>query len=90
MAHKLTRLAFRQLINEDIAWLEQQPRTLERDHILMALKESERFHYDLPDLLQRIVAEDDALTTAGKEGLSDVLADEVFGWVDQLEGPHGD
>ena len=90
MSLKLNLEAFRKLIAEDLAWLEAQPRTLEREHIAMALKESERFHYDLVDLLRRIVAEDDALTAAGKEGLSDVLADEIFAWVDQLSGPHGD
>lgn len=90
MAHKLTREAFRKLIAEDIAYLEALPRTLERDHIILALKESEKFHYDLPDLLQRILNEDDANNRENKGCMSDALCDEVCGWVHQLEGPHDD
>lgn len=90
MSRKLTREAFRKLIAEDLVWLEAQPRTLEREHIAMALKESERFHYDLVDLLRRIVAEDDARNRADEACMSDALRDEVCGWVRQLEGPHGD
>lgn len=46
MSSKLTRAAYRQLIGEDIAWLEAQPRTLERDHIIAIVRESERYYYD--------------------------------------------
>lgn len=30
--------AYRQLVDEDIAWLKTMPRTLERDHILLILE----------------------------------------------------
>jgi hypothetical protein len=45
MSGKITRLAFQQLIAEDIAWLEAQPRTLEREHIIGIVRESERYYY---------------------------------------------
>lgn len=35
---KLTKQAYRDLIEEDIAWLERQPRSLERDHIIVTLR----------------------------------------------------
>ncbi len=46
MSGKVTRAAFQQLIAEDIVWLEAQPRTLERDHIIMCVREAERYYYD--------------------------------------------
>lgn len=46
MSGKLTRLAFQQLIAGDVAWLEAQPRTLEREHIIMCVREAERYYYD--------------------------------------------
>ena len=46
MSTKLTRSAFRELIEQDIAWLLAQPRTLERDHIEHILKDTERAYYD--------------------------------------------
>lgn len=82
MSRKLTREAFRKLIAEDIAWLEQQPRTLERDHIIMALQESERFHYDLPELLREVLHED--------YNVSGETYDKVKRWIDELSGPRGD
>lgn len=38
MALQLNRESFRKLLLEDVAWLELQPRTLERDHIIDILK----------------------------------------------------
>jgi hypothetical protein len=46
MATKLNRSAFRELIEQDIAWLLAQPRTLERDHIEHILENAERAYYD--------------------------------------------
>lgn len=45
MSGKLTRWAYRKLIEEDIAWLKEQPRTLERDHIVLILERSEVHEY---------------------------------------------
>ena len=38
MPTELNQQAWEQLIDEDIAWVEQQPRTLERDHITQCLE----------------------------------------------------
>ncbi len=38
MACTLNREAYRKLINEDFAWLMEQPRSLERDHIVECLE----------------------------------------------------
>lgn len=40
MSGRLTRHAYEQLIAEDLEWLEKQPRSLERDHIAVVLRES--------------------------------------------------
>lgn len=82
MAHKLTREAFRKLIAEDIAYLEALPRTLERDHIIMALKESEQFHYDLSHLLDLVRRE--------AEGLSPATWASLLDWIKRLAGSRGD
>jgi len=42
---KLTRHAYGKVIEEDLAWLKQQPKSLERDHIVLVLEESERNEY---------------------------------------------
>jgi hypothetical protein len=36
---------------EDVAWLMAQPRTLEREHVVAIVKESERYYYDDPGTL---------------------------------------
>ena len=41
----LNRAAYERLIAEDIAWLEAQPRTLERDHVVAVLRDSARLYY---------------------------------------------
>lgn len=46
MSGKVTRAAFQQLIAENVAWLEAQPRTLEREHIIEIVRESERYYYE--------------------------------------------
>lgn len=43
---RLTRAGYEQLIAEDIAWLLQQPRTLERDHIEAVLRASPAREYE--------------------------------------------
>jgi hypothetical protein len=45
MATKINRSAFFELIEQDIAWLLAQPRTLERDHIEHILKDAEGAYY---------------------------------------------
>lgn len=42
---RLNKLGYQQLIDEDIAWLEKIPRTLERDHIIVVLKASVDHEY---------------------------------------------
>jgi hypothetical protein len=42
---KLNRKAYAQLIQEDIWWLLKQPRTLEREHILLILKHAVEYEY---------------------------------------------
>jgi len=49
MSGRLTREAYAKLIEEDIKWLESCPRTLERDHILLILKDAVRDEYDVPE-----------------------------------------
>lgn len=41
----LTQDAFKNLVDGDIEWLERQPRTLEREHILMILRDAVRLYY---------------------------------------------
>lgn len=64
MSGKLTRIAYRQLIAEDIVWLEVQPRTLERDHIIAIVRESERYYYE--------DAQDEAIKAAREKALRPV------------------
>ncbi len=45
MSSKLTRRSYEQVIAEDIAWLRQQPDTLERDHIEAVLRASPDHEY---------------------------------------------
>jgi hypothetical protein len=42
---RLNKLGYQQLIDEDIAWLEKMPRTLERDHIIVVLRASIEHEY---------------------------------------------
>ena len=42
---RLNKKGYEQLINEDIAWLEKIPRTLEKDHIILVLKTSIEHEY---------------------------------------------
>jgi hypothetical protein len=42
---RLNKAGYEQLVNEDIAWLEKIPRTLERDHIIAVLKASIEHEY---------------------------------------------
>ena len=61
MSGKLTRAVYQKLIAEDIFWLEQKPRTLERDHIISVMRESERYYYD--------EAQDEAIRAARERAL---------------------
>ena len=48
MTMRLTRDAYQQLVDEDIAWLKTMPRTLERDHIIMILEHAVEYEYPTP------------------------------------------
>jgi hypothetical protein len=48
MSFKMNQSAYQKLIDEDLAWLMQQPRTLERDHIAMIVKKSVKMYYPEP------------------------------------------
>jgi hypothetical protein len=68
MSGKLTRIAYRQLIAEDIQWLESHPRTLERDHIISIVRESERYYYE--------DAQDEVVREAREQALRPLSKDE--------------
>lgn len=48
MPTKLNRSAYEQLVAEDLAWLDQQPRSLERDHIRVIVQASVNLIYGPP------------------------------------------
>jgi len=48
MGTKMNKESYQKLIDEDLEWLNQQPRTLERMHIADIVKESIDFHYPKP------------------------------------------
>lgn len=70
MSGKLTRIAYRQLIAEDIGWLEALPRTLERDHIISIVRESERYYYE--------DAQDEAIREARERALRPLEDHEIL------------
>jgi hypothetical protein len=45
MPTELNRQAFSDIVEEDIKWLEKQPRTLERCHIIDVLRKSVEWRY---------------------------------------------
>lgn len=72
---RLNRSAYEQLIEEDVAWCEQQPRTLERDHVILVLRASVDYEYnaegdprdDEAAILRARVAELEAALAAAQE-----------------------
>lgn len=48
MPTTLNRDAFERLMTENLDWLLRQPRSLERDHVEMLLRDATRVYYDLP------------------------------------------
>lgn len=48
----LNRDAFQKLIDEDLAWLLKQPRTLEREHIADTMKQAPDIYYGLIEWAQ--------------------------------------
>ena len=46
MTSKMNRSSFEELIRENIAWLEKQPRTLERNHIIEILHDAPKHYYE--------------------------------------------
>ena len=61
MSMKLNRAGYQQLIDEDLAWLMKQPRTLERDHIAEIVRLSPDREYAEPGALRE------------GEGVNDIL-----------------
>jgi len=58
MGSKLSRSAFKRLIEENEAWLRANTDdTLERDHIIQIMQESERYYYDKPTDQITVLAE---------------------------------
>lgn len=52
----LTKDGFTKTVQEDIEWLKKQPRTLERDHILLILERVPCLYYDkIPNGFERWV-----------------------------------
>jgi Rad3-related DNA helicase len=49
MGTKLAKHAYEELIQKNLAWLEKQPRTLEREHIILIVKESVACYYGKED-----------------------------------------
>ena len=47
----LNRTAYEELIAEDLEWLMKQPRSLEREHIAMILKQDAELRYGLAEKL---------------------------------------
>lgn len=59
MASKLTKLAFKKLVEEDLEWLAKQPRNLEQQHVECIVRESSYWNYEVMDLLEEIHAKCD-------------------------------
>ncbi len=60
----MTREAYDKMIREDLAWLEKQPRTLEREHIILIVKHSadhEYLHTPVVEAARNFVRDDDFL-----------------------------
>lgn len=45
MSMRLTRVAYKKLIDQDLEYLKKQPRTLERDHVLVILDKAVEYEY---------------------------------------------
>lgn len=45
MSDKLAKHAYEKLVAEDLAWLDAQPRTLEREHVRAIVEQSVKFNY---------------------------------------------
>jgi hypothetical protein len=46
MAGTMNKATYEKVIAQDVEWLEKQPRTLEREHILKVLEWAVRYEYD--------------------------------------------
>jgi hypothetical protein len=55
MTMKLNRSAYDQLVSQDIAWLEQQPISLERNHIREIVQKSSVLYYDAEELARSVL-----------------------------------
>ena len=45
MNMRMTRDAYEEIVRQDLEWLRRQPRSLERDHIVVVLEHSVRTEY---------------------------------------------
>jgi hypothetical protein len=45
MPTRLNQDAYQRLVDEDLAWLREQPRTLEREHVELIVRDSVRLYY---------------------------------------------
>lgn len=50
---RLNKEGYERLIKEDLAWLMEQPRTLERDHIELIVKQSVDKEYPAKEVIVR-------------------------------------
>jgi len=73
---RLNKLGYQQLIDEDIAWLETMPRTLERDHIIAVLKASVEHEYPTPQVVRW---EDEEKANYGVDGLREEFRQRLYG-----------
>ena len=53
MGTTMNKSAFEKVIQENLDWLEDQPRSLEREHIKEILKECVQFYYPEKEYLQQ-------------------------------------
>lgn len=67
MTMPLNRAAYRDLIRENLAWLESTPRTLERDHVIAIVKASEAHEYDCSRTLEKLTSTRQKLAESADE-----------------------
>lgn len=82
MTMKLNRSAYEQLVREDIEWLEKQPRTLEREHILAIVKDSSLLYYDAEELALEVCVVDNTLKPNPNWSRVRALASKILKWTD--------
>jgi len=85
MTGKFTRQAYQQLVDEDIAWLKKQPRTLEREHILAIVEQSADMYYGpcpglrVVDAPERSDSVSEEQLTPTEEAIAKSIAAQIMG-----------